>query len=71
LQYPRVIAPGARQELEKRYPDGLPRLDPLEDLGVDEPGALAAVRAMEALEVQLAANAAFQARPAARAVPTG
>ncbi len=59
------------QELEKRYPDGLPRLDPLEDLGVDEPGALAAVRAMEALEVQLAANAAFQARPAARAVPTG
>ncbi|KAK9838518.1 hypothetical protein WJX81_004706 [Elliptochloris bilobata] len=49
------------RELEKRYPDGLPRLDPLEDLGVDEPEALAAVRRMEALEAQLAANPAFQA----------
>ena len=45
--------------MEKRYPDGVPRLDPLDDLGIDEPQALAAVRRMEALEAQLATNAAF------------
>ena len=47
------------QEVEKRYPDGVPRMDPLDDLGIDEPQALAAVRRMEALEAQLATNAAF------------
>ncbi len=47
----------------KRYPGGVPRMDPLDDLGIDEPQALAAVRRMEALEAELAANAAFQAWP--------
>ena len=50
------------QEVEKRYPDGVPCMDPLDDLGVDEPEALAAVRRMEALEAQLATNAAFLVR---------
>lgn len=36
-------------------------MDPLEDLGVDEPEALAAIRRMEALEAQLAVNPIFQA----------
>ena len=48
--------------MEKRYPDGVPRMDPLDDLGIDEPQALAAVRRMEALEAQLATNAAFLVR---------
>ena len=50
------------QEVGKRYPGGVPRMDPLDDLGIDEPQALAAVRRMEALEAQLATNAAFLVR---------
>ena len=41
------------QGLEKKYPDGLPRLDPIEDLRLEGPGLEAAVRSIEDLEKKL------------------
>ena len=48
------------QELERRYPDGLPRLDPVEDMSIDEPAVGSAVRRIEELEKQLATNEVFK-----------
>lgn len=48
------------QELEKRYEGGLPRLDPVEDMNIAEPAVNSAVRRIEQLEQQLAANEVFK-----------
>lgn len=45
------------QELESKHPDGLPRLDLVEDVGVDDPSLVAAARRVAALEQKLAGNA--------------
>lgn len=52
--------PGSRllaglQELQEQHREGLPRLDPVEDMGVEEPLLAAAVHNMQRLERQLAA----------------
>ena len=44
------------QGLEKKYPDGLPRLDPIEDMRLEGPGLEEAVRKLEALEAALVAH---------------
>jgi ATP-dependent RNA helicase DOB1 len=49
------------QELESKYPDGLPLLDPVEDIGIDDPSMTAAVRKVAALEQRLADNAVHKA----------
>lgn len=51
---------GARQELEKRYEHGLPRLDPCEDMNIAEPAVSSAVRRIEQLEQQLSTNEVFR-----------
>ena len=45
------------QELESKYPDGLPLLDPVEDIGIQDPSLIAAARKVAALEQRLANNA--------------
>ena len=45
------------QELESKYPDGLPLLDPVEDIGIQDPSLTAAARKVAALEQRLATNA--------------
>ena len=52
----------SRQELEGKYPDGLPQLDPVEDLGIVDAEMSGAVRRSEALEARLAANPVFAAQ---------
>lgn len=54
------------QELERRYTDGLPRLDPVEDMNINEPAVSSAVRRIEELEKQLATNEVFKVSPSAR-----
>lgn len=44
----------------KRYPDGVPLLDPIEDMNIQDEGLNAAVRAVEELEQQLATNPVWQ-----------
>lgn len=46
----------AVQELEKRFPKGLPKLDPIEDMGIDDPDFVQLVREVEALEQKLLAH---------------
>lgn len=53
------------QELERRYTDGLPRLDPVEDMNISEPAVSSAVRRIEDLEKQLAQNEVFKVSPSA------
>ena len=48
------------QELEKRYEQGLPRLDPVEDMNIVEPAVNSAVRRIEQLEKELAVNEVFK-----------
>lgn len=43
-------------DMATRYPHGLPLLDPLEDIGIDDPAVVAAVAETERLEAALAAN---------------
>lgn len=43
------------RELQEQHREGLPRLDPVEDMGVEEPFLAAAVHNMQRLERQLAA----------------
>ena len=49
--------PACTQELECKYPDGLPLLDPVEDIGIQDPSLTAAVHKIAALEQRLADNA--------------
>lgn len=55
VQLPYCVAPP--QELEGKHPDGLPRLDPVEDVGIDDPELVAAAKKVAILEHRLAANA--------------
>ena len=38
------------QEVERRFPDGLPQLDPIEDMGIKEQGLVQVVKKIEAFE---------------------
>lgn len=45
------------QDLSRRFPDGLPRLDPIEDMGITDDDALkAAVAEAHAAEAKLVQN---------------
>ncbi|XP_072992192.1 DExH-box ATP-dependent RNA helicase DExH10 isoform X1 [Typha latifolia] len=46
----------AVQELEKRYPQGLPKLHPLKDMGIEEPEFVDLVRQVEELEQKFCAH---------------
>lgn len=45
------------QELESKFPDGLPLLDPVEDIGIQDASLTAAACKVAALEQRLANNA--------------
>ncbi|KAI8476858.1 MAG: rRNA-processing arch domain-containing protein [Monoraphidium minutum] len=50
-------------DVEGRYPDGLPRLDPIEDMGIaDDEGLRAAVAAAREAEAALAGNEVYKAQ---------
>jgi hypothetical protein len=42
--------------MSSRFPDGLPLLDPVNDMGVNDPAVVAAIQQMSDLEQQLAKN---------------
>lgn len=44
----------------RKYPDGLPRLDPIEDMGIEDAGLAEAAARIEALEAKLAKNPGAQ-----------
>jgi ATP-dependent RNA helicase DOB1 len=44
------------QDVVSKFPDGLPRLDPVEDMGVTDPALLAAADKVQQLEGQLVKN---------------
>lgn len=44
------------QDIAKRYPDGIPLLDPVTDMGIDDPTLVSAIQNMNELEQQLAKN---------------
>ena len=48
------------QDLDRQFPGGIPRLDPVEDMQIEDAGMEAAVRAIEKLEGRLAANEVFK-----------
>ena len=48
------------QDLDRHFPEGIPRLDPVEDMQIEDAGMEAAVRAIEKLEGRLAANEVFK-----------
>ena len=50
----------AVQDLDRQFPEGIPRLDPVEDMQIEDAGMEAAVRAIEKLEGRLAANEVFK-----------
>jgi len=41
------------QEVQKRFPDGLPLLDPIEDMGIKDRGLLEAIKKTQAFEARL------------------
>uniref|UniRef100_A0A0C9RKJ1 TSA: Wollemia nobilis Ref_Wollemi_Transcript_13665_3749 transcribed RNA sequence n=1 Tax=Wollemia nobilis TaxID=56998 RepID=A0A0C9RKJ1_9CONI len=43
----------AVQELDKRFPKGFPKLDPIEDMGIDDPDFVKLVREVEEVEQKL------------------
>lgn len=47
---------GCLQDIAKRYPDGIPLLDPVNDMGINDPAVVAAIQNMNDLEQQLAKN---------------
>jgi len=49
----------ALDELHRRFPAGLPRLDPVQDMGITEPRFVEAARRVEALEPKLLAHPLF------------
>ncbi|KAJ7567122.1 hypothetical protein O6H91_02G132600 [Diphasiastrum complanatum] len=50
----------AVQELEKRYPDGLPKLDPIEDMGINDSELMNIVKEIEEEEQKLIAHPLFK-----------
>lgn len=44
------------QDIAKRYPDGIPLLDPVTDMGIDDPTLVSAIQNMNDLEQKLAKN---------------
>lgn len=38
------------QEVQKRFPDGLPLLDPIDDMGIKDPGLKKVIQKVEAFE---------------------
>lgn len=54
------------QGLERQYPQGIPQLDPAEDMGLEEPRALAAAAKLRGLQARLRGNAVHQVRPGVR-----
>eukprot|EP00891_Asterochloris_glomerata_P002642 jgi/Astpho2/2642/fgenesh1_pm.00049_%23_6_t len=50
------------KDLDRQFPEGIPRLDPVEDMQIEDAGMEAAVRAIEKLEGRLAANEVFKAQ---------
>ncbi|KAH9305965.1 hypothetical protein KI387_010369 [Taxus chinensis] len=46
----------AVQELEKRFPKGVPKLDPVEDMGINDPDFIKIVREVEEVEQKLLAH---------------
>ena len=79
VQLPADLRPaGARQavgtglaELRARFPGGLPRLDPVADMKIDEPEFVHAVRKVEELEPQLLAHPLFSANAEAQRYGAG
>jgi len=49
----RFLVHKSLQEVEKRFPDGLPLLDPIEDMGIKDKGLLEAIRKTQAFEQRL------------------
>lgn len=50
----------AVQELERRFPDGLPKLDPIEDMNIDDPEFLNVIKQIEEEEQKLLAHPLFK-----------
>ncbi|KAL6759568.1 HUA enhancer 2 [Haematococcus lacustris] len=50
------------QDVCAKFPDGPPLLDPVEDMGIRDPGLLTAMDRVQQLEQRLAKNAVFQAQ---------
>ncbi|XP_024386921.1 DExH-box ATP-dependent RNA helicase DExH10 [Physcomitrium patens] len=50
----------AVQELERRFPDGFPKLDPVEDMGIDDEDFLKIVKEIEVEEKKLVSHPLFQ-----------
>lgn len=55
----RSAAARSVREVQKRFPDGIPLLDPVEDLQIEDEAFKKVLRKIEMLEDQLAANPAF------------
>lgn len=53
-------APLQVKELRRRYPEGLPLIDPIEDLGITDPAFQEMLKELDALEKQLAAHPVYQ-----------
>lgn len=51
-----LLAAAPLQDMSSRFPDGLPLLDPVNDMGVNDPAVVAAIQQMSDLEQQLAKN---------------
>nr|WCZ58663.1 exosome RNA helicase MTR4 [Seculamonas ecuadoriensis] len=60
----RAAVMASLDEVKKRFPDGVPELDGIEDMGIDEESLRVAMRKSETLESKLASNAAFAPTPA-------
>ena len=41
------------QEVEKRFPDGIPQLDPIEDMGIKDKNMMEAIKKTQAFEQRL------------------
>ncbi|KAG0627922.1 hypothetical protein M758_2G238400 [Ceratodon purpureus] len=50
----------AVQELERRFPDGFPKLDPIEDMGIDDEDFVKIVKEIEVEEKKLLAHPLFK-----------
>lgn len=51
-----VVCIGMLQDIAKRYPEGLPQLDPVQDLNITDPVVIDAAAEMNDLEQRLAKN---------------
>lgn len=49
------------QEVEKRFPDGLPQLDPIQDMGIKDPQLKEIVKKIEAFENRYAIRSCLRA----------